>query len=136
MFLCLPAGCALPCLLIDSPILAACHVLCLCQSSAFVGPHNLRCNHGFLLNVSRRLADALDSGVTSPATRHAIEALHALATHLPTSRDLILATGAIAKLVALLRDSYAQAHYSMIKVETFPRGSCCTCKLFAHESPS
>lgn len=70
----------------------------------------------------RRLADALDGGVTSLATRHAIEALHALATHLPTSRDLILATGAVAKLVTLLRDSYAQAHYTMLKVDTLPHG--------------
>ena len=81
----------------------------------------------------RRLADALNSGVTSLATRHAVEALHALATHLPTSRDLILATGAVAKLVTLLRDSYSQAHYSMLKVGTLPHDSRQTsrlCKLF------
>lgn len=61
--------------------------------------------------------------MTSLAARHAIEALHALVTHLPTSRDLILATGAVAKLVALLRDSLLQAHYSMLKVDMLPLGS-------------
>lgn len=73
--------------------------------------------------------------MTSPATRHAIEALHALATHVPTSRDLILATGAVAKLVTLLRDSHAQAHYSMLKVDTSPHGSCHTCRPCMHELP-
>ncbi|KAL3156347.1 hypothetical protein ABBQ38_000664 [Trebouxia sp. C0009 RCD-2024] len=67
------------------------------------------------LGIVTRLAEALDSGLTSLAARHAVEALHALATHLPTSRDLILATGAVAKLLALLRDSLLQAHYSMLK---------------------
>ena len=66
----------------------------------------------------RRLADALDGGVASSATKLAVEALHAMAIHLPTSRDLILATGAVTKLVTLLQSSLLQAQYAMIKVET------------------
>lgn len=99
----------------DIPVLAACHVLCRLTCV----PITTDICKLFCCIPCSRLADALDSGVTSPATRHAIEALHALATHLPTSRDLILATGAVAKLVDLLRDSCAQAHYSMLKVISF-----------------
>ena len=69
----------------------------------------------------RRLADALDGGVASLATKPAVEALHAVATRLPTSRDLILATGAVTKLVTLLQSSLLQAHYAMIKVEAVLR---------------
>lgn len=90
--------------------------------------HSARCMQMICCIPCRRLADALDNGVTSLATRHAIEALHALATHLPTSRDLILATGAVAKLVALLRDSCAQAHYSVLKVVPLPQAQVlCAC---------
>ena len=49
------------------------------------------------------------------AAQHALQALHHLALHLPTSRDLILATTALDKLVVLLEQSLAHAHYSMLK---------------------
>lgn len=101
---------------------------CLYRRDMCANHHSARCIQMFCCFPCRRLADALDSGVTSLATRHAIEALHALATHLPTSRDLILATGAVAKLVALLRDSCAQAHYSMLKVVPLPQAHVlCAC---------
>ena len=64
----------------------------------------------------RRLADALNGGVANVATKHAVEALHHLAVQLPTCRDLILATTALDTLVLLLKQSLANAHYSMLKV--------------------
>lgn len=67
----------------------------------------------------RRLADALDGGVANVATKHAVEALHHLAVQLPTCRDLILATTALDMLVLLLKQSLANAHYSMLKVMLF-----------------
>ena len=78
------------------------------------------CSSSFGLYVSncscRRLADALDGGVASTAAKHAVEALHHLAIQLPASRDLILATRALDKLVVLLQESLTSAHYAMLKV--------------------
>ena len=62
------------------------------------------------------MADALNGGVANVATKHAVEALHHLAVQLPTCRDLILATTALDTLVLLLKQSLANAHYSMLKV--------------------
>ncbi|KAL0054103.1 hypothetical protein WJX82_003853 [Trebouxia sp. C0006] len=67
------------------------------------------------LGVVTRLADALNGGVANVATKHAVEALHHLAVQLPTCRDLILATTALDTLVLLLKQSLANAHYSMLK---------------------
>lgn len=54
--------------------------------------------------------------MTSLSTAYAMQALHRLAVSLPTSRDLILATGAVQTLVRLLRDSQGCAHYALAKV--------------------
>ena len=64
----------------------------------------------------RRLAEALDGGVTSLSAKYAVESLHQLALALPTSRDLILATGAVQKLVLQLHQGLAGAHYAYLKV--------------------
>ena len=64
----------------------------------------------------RRLAEALDGGVTSLSAKYAVEALHQLALSLPTSRDLILATGAVPKLILQLQQGCQAAHYTYVKV--------------------
>ena len=73
----------------------------------------------------RRLADALDGGVASLAAKHAVEGLHHLAVQMPTSRDLILATRALDKLVVLLQQSLEYAHYAMLKVPFLSQLSAC-----------
>lgn len=50
------------------------------------------------------------------AAKHAVEGLHILALNLRTSRDLILATGAVQTLVLQLRQAFESAHYAYLKV--------------------
>ncbi|KAL0024042.1 hypothetical protein WJX77_011314 [Trebouxia sp. C0004] len=103
--------------LLRSKELHSCQVLQLVLEAvaAIVKQNSAGCSALVDLGVVTRLADALDGGVANVATKYAVEALHHIAVQLPTCRDLILATTALDTLVLLLKQSLADAHYSMLK---------------------